>query len=357
MSAESFAATTRPTSQRHAAEPLLQIRGLSKRFVVARNFFGRATSWLSAVDSVDLDVHKGETLALVGESGCGKSTLARLALRLLPASEGSVRFEGMDVLTANRERLREFRRRAQIVFQDPYGSLDPRMKVDAIISEGMSRTEMSAVDRMERVRELLDLVELSPDAAGRYPHEFSGGQRQRISIARALAVNPTFLIADEPVSALDMSVQSIILNLLADLQERLSLTYLFISHDMSVVRHVADRVAVMYLGKLVETAPASEIFENPLHPYTQALLSSVPTLSRRRFSERIVLEGDVPTAVDPPSACRFSSRCFRVIDRCRSEVPPLEASAGNRRQLLACFNYAPLAAGGYEGQGSPGDDR
>jgi peptide/nickel transport system ATP-binding protein/oligopeptide transport system ATP-binding protein len=207
------------------------------------------------------------------------------------------------------------------------------------------------------VREVLDLVELSPDAADRFPHEFSGGQRQRISIARALAVDPVFLIADEPVSALDVSVQSVILNLLSDLQERFGLTYLFISHDMSVVRHVADRVAVMYLGKVVEIAPSAEIFENPLHPYTQALLSSVPTLQRRRFKRRITLQGDVPSAVDPPQACRFAGRCFRAIDRCRAEEPVLEPVAGSSSHELACFNYVPIDADGDEGRRSSGDDR
>jgi oligopeptide/dipeptide ABC transporter ATP-binding protein len=335
------------------AESLLTVRGLGKRFPVARGFWGKPTSWLSAVDGVDLDVRPGETLALVGESGCGKSTLARLVLRLIPATEGTVTYDGMDVLAAKGPELRRFRQQAQLVFQDPYGSLDPRMKVDAIVSEGMSG-DAPAKERRERAAELLDLVELSRDALDRFPHEFSGGQRQRISIARALAVDPTFLIADEPVSALDVSVQSLILNLLRDLQERLSLTYLFISHDMSVVRHVADRIAVMYLGKIVETAPAAEIFDNPLHPYTQALLSSVPTLTRRRFTKRIVLEGDVPTAIDPPAACRFASRCFRVIDRCRAEVPPLEGIAGNAGHRIACFNPEPITVD--EGRGGSGDD-
>jgi peptide/nickel transport system ATP-binding protein/oligopeptide transport system ATP-binding protein len=323
---------------------------------VARSFFGRPTSWLSAVDAVDLEVRQGETVALVGESGCGKSTLARLILKLIPASEGSVTFEGLDVLAAKGPQLRRFRQRAQLVFQDPYGSLDPRMKVDAIVTEGMSRERTTKEERRARVLELLDLVELAPNAVDRFPHEFSGGQRQRISIARALAVDPTFLIADEPVSALDVSVQSRMLNLLSDLQERLNLTYLFISHDMSVVRHVADRVAVMYLGKIVEQGTATEIFENPLHPYTQALLSSVPTLTRRRFTKRIVLEGDVPSAVDPPEACRFASRCFRVIDHCRVEVPPLDGIAGNSAHRVACFNYEPIGADADEGRGSSGDD-
>jgi len=355
MTIDSSAATTPHPSTAPGAEPLLEVRGLGKRFPVTRDWLGRPTSFLSAVDGVDLDVRRGETVALVGESGCGKSTLARLILRLIPASEGTVHFDGVDIIAAKGANLRAFRRSAQLVFQDPYGSLDPRMKVEALVAEGMERTGMTKAEQRARVRELLDLVELSSEAVDRFPHEFSGGQRQRISIARALAVGPTFVIADEPVSALDVSVQSRILNLLADLQERLHLTYLFISHDMSVVRHVADRIAVMYLGKIVETGPAQEILENPLHPYTQALLSSVPTLSRRRFKKRIMLEGDVPSAVDPPQACRFAGRCFRAIDRCRSEVPPLEGVAGNPHQLVACFNYQPIAAVD-EGRGDSGHD-
>ena len=353
---DSSAATTPHPSTASGAEPLLEARGLGKLFPVARDWLGRPTSFLSAVEDVDLDVRRGETVALVGESGCGKSTLARLILRLVPASQGEVRFDGMDVLAAKGDDLQAFRRRAQLVFQDPYGSLDPRMKVEAIVAEGMPREGTTREERRLRVLELLDLVELSSEAADRFPHEFSGGQRQRISIARALAVGPTFVIADEPVSALDVSVQSRILNLLSDLQERLGLTYLFISHDMSVVRHVADRVAVMYLGRVVESGPAQEVFENPLHPYTQALLSSVPTLSRRRFAKRIVLEGDVPTAIDPPAACRFAGRCFRTIDRCRADVPPLEGIAGHADHRVACFNYEPITAGD-EGRGARGDDR
>ncbi len=356
MTTDSSAATTPPPSTAPDAEPLLEVRGLGKRFPVARDWLGRPTSFLSAVDGVDLEVRRGETVALVGESGCGKSTLARLILRLVEPSEGSVRFDGVDVLAARKEGLRAFRRRAQLVFQDPYGSLDPRMKVEAIVSEGMPRAGTTREERRARVLELLDLVELSSEAADRFPHEFSGGQRQRISIARALAVDPTFVIADEPVSALDVSVQSRVLNLLADLQQRLALTYLFISHDMSVVRHVADRVAVMYLGRIVETAPAQEIFDNPLHPYTQALLSSVPTLSRRRFTKRIVLEGDVPSAVDAPPACRFAGRCFRTIERCRHEVPPLEGVAGRPEHLVACFNYEPIVPA-HADRGARGDDR
>ncbi len=339
---ESSAATIPPPSD---SAPLLAIRRLSKRFPVKRDFFGRPTSWLSAVDDVSLDVHRGETLAVVGESGCGKSTLARLVLRLIPATSGSVTYDGVDILTANRAAVRQFRQDAQIVFQDPFGSLDPRMKVEAIVSEGMGHLGLSRRERQRRVEELLDLVQLSTAVRDRLPHEFSGGQRQRISLARALAVNPRFLVADEPVSALDVSMQGQILNLLRDLQERLSLTYLFISHDMSVVRYIADRVAVMYLGKLVEVAPAEELFRNPLHPYTQALLSSVPSLFRSTETRRIVLEGEAPDPVDPPDVCRFAGRCFRAIDVCRQEQPPLDLVPGAEDHWVACFNYAPVAAG------------
>jgi oligopeptide/dipeptide ABC transporter ATP-binding protein len=325
-----------------SAEPLLRLRGVSKRFPAERDVFGRSTRWLSAVDQVDLDVMPGETLALVGESGSGKSTLARLALRLLEPTAGTVEFAGADVTYAGKQELDRFRQQAQIVFQDPVGSLDPRMTVGTIVAEGMGHLKLGRQARRARVAELLELVHLSPDAAKRYPHEFSGGQRQRISIARALAVNPTFIVADEPVSALDVSVQSHILNLLTDLRDELGLTYLFVSHDMSVVRHIADRVAVMYLGQIVETAATEELFENPLHPYTQALLSSVPKLLREGIDRRIVLQGDIPSPIDPPPCCRFAGRCFRSIPRCREEVPRLEIEGPEH--LAACFNPAELAA-------------
>lgn len=328
-----------------AADALLQIRGLSKRFPVAHNFRGQPTSWLWAVDSVDLDLSSGETVALVGESGCGKTTLARLALKLIPASAGSVRFESTDVLSAEGGELRAFRRRAQMISQDPYGSLDPRMTVLDIVAEGLTPRGRSR-ERKNRVAELLDLVELTPDAARRYPHEFSAGQRQRIAIARALAVEPKLLIADEPVSALDVSVQGRILNLLVELQRELELTYLFVSHDLSIVRHVADRIAVMYLGKIVETAPTAELLENPLHPYTQALLSSVPGVPRSSRSGRVVLEGEVPSPIDPPTACRFAGRCFRTIDRCNAMVPLLDSANGTPTHAVACFNPEPLASTG-----------
>jgi oligopeptide/dipeptide ABC transporter ATP-binding protein len=338
------------TPQPSPPEPLLSARGLTKRFPVARDLRGRPTSWLHAVDEIDLDVYPGETLALVGESGCGKSTLARLLVRLLPATAGTVTFDGVEVTNASGRGLRAFRGDAQMVFQDPFGSLDPRMRVGAIIGEGMHGQRLHRAARRARIHELLDYVEMSADALERYPHEFSGGQRQRISIARALAVNPRLLIADEPVSALDVSVQSTILNLLLDLQRELDLTYVFISHDLSVVRHIADRVAVMYLGRIAETAPAEQLMTDPLHPYAQALLSSVPGRARR--GERIKLAGDVPTAVDPTPMCRFAGRCFRALDVCRRVEPQLEPAEQRPGHLVACHNYAPLNGR----QADPGHD-
>jgi peptide/nickel transport system ATP-binding protein len=269
-----------------SADPLLEVRGLTKRFPLARDLLGRPTAWRVAVDEVSLSVERGQTVGLVGESGSGKSTLARLILRLVPASSGTVLFDGFDVTRASAAELHNFRERAQIVFQDPFGSMDPRFKVGEVVAEGMDHLRMSGKARRRRVSELLELVHLPQNAADRFPHEFSGGQRQRISIARALAVNPEFVVADEPVSALDVSMQSQVLNLMRELQTRLGLTYLFISHDMAVVRFMADHVAVMKLGKLVEVAPADEIFQNPKHSYTQSLLDSVPSLLRGLPSQR-----------------------------------------------------------------------
>jgi oligopeptide/dipeptide ABC transporter ATP-binding protein len=324
-----------------ASEPMLSLRGVTKQFPTAWDFFGRPTSWFSAVDDVSVDIRRGETLALVGESGSGKSTLARLILRLIPASGGSVRFEGKDVLALSARELRAFRQQAQIIFQDPFDSLDPRFKASAVVEEGMDHLGLSRSERQKRIAEVLNLVHLPADAALRFPHEFSGGQRQRLSIARALAVNPSFIIADEPVSALDVSMQSQILNLMRELQERLGLTYLFISHDMSVVRHMADRVAVMYLGRVVEIAPADELFDNSLHPYTQALLSSVPSLLKGRPSQRIALPGEANAADSRPN-CRFAGRCFRSLDICRQERPPLQPLDRHPDHWVACFNAAPL---------------
>ncbi|MCO5221578.1 MAG: ATP-binding cassette domain-containing protein [Thermomicrobiales bacterium] len=303
-----------------STEPLLTVNNLVKRFPVATDFFGRSTAFVSAVDDVSLQVQRGETLALVGESGSGKSTLARLVLRLIEPTSGSVRFDGQDVLGSNKGQMQEFRRKAQIIFQDPFESLDPRMKGEVIVAEGMPDSGRSKSERKARVAELLDLVQLPADAARRFPHEFSGGQRQRLSIARALAVDPIFVVADEPVSALDVSMQSQILNLMRDLQDRLGLTYLFISHDMSVIRHMADRVAVMYLGQIVEIGPAVEVFSNPVHPYTQTLLSAVPSL---------IVGGTPPTLLDYEAARAAIGAC--------TGSGSLQAVSGQPDHMVACF--------------------
>jgi oligopeptide transport system ATP-binding protein len=335
-----MSALTRPAEQHHAAEPLVDIRGITKLYPLDSGWLGKKRSWLSALEDVDLTVRRGEILALVGESGSGKSTLARLLIKLIEPTRGEIRYAGENIFALSRPQVRRLRRKVQIVFQDPYSSLNPRHNVRQIVSEGING--MAPRARNARTAELLELVGLSPNIVDRYPHEFSGGQRQRICIARALAVNPEFLILDEPVSALDVSVQSKILNLLADLRDTLQLTYVLISHDLGVVKHVADRVAVLYLGHLVEVAPKKVLFSNPRHPYTQALLSAVPMISsRREKTRRIVLAGEIPTAIDVPERCRFATRCFRPIDVCWKEVPRLEEM--ERDHAAACFNQAPLA--------------
>jgi oligopeptide/dipeptide ABC transporter ATP-binding protein len=335
-----MSALTRPAEQHRAAEALVDIRGLTKLYPLDSGWLGKKRSWLSALEDVDLTVRRGEILALVGESGSGKSTLARLLIKLIEPTRGEIRYEGENIFALSRPQVRRLRRKVQIVFQDPYSSLNPRHTVRQIVSEGIDG--MAPRARNTRTAELLELVGLSPNIVDRYPHEFSGGQRQRICIARALAVNPEFLILDEPVSALDVSVQSKILNLLADLRDTLQLTYVLISHDLGVVKHVADRVAVLYLGHLVEVAPKKVLFSNPRHPYTQALLSAVPMISsRREKTTRIVLAGEIPTAIDVPARCRFATRCFRPIDVCWKQVPHLEEM--ERDHAAACFNQAPLA--------------
>ena len=320
---------------------LLEVEGLVKHFVAARSVFGRATAFVKAVDGVSFAVEAGKTLALVGESGCGKSTVSRLVLRLIEPDAGAVRFEGRDLLTLDDGELRNFRRDAQIIFQDPYASLNPRMTVSQILTEPLALHDLvPAPRRRERVEELLRLVGLEPRFARRYPHEFSGGQRQRIAIARALAVEPKLIICDEPVSALDVSIRSQILNLLRDLQSRLGLAYIFVSHDLAVVKHIADRVAVMNLGVIVETADAEALFAAPRHPYSRALLSAIPLPKPRAKRSRIVLQGEMPSALDPPSGCRFHTRCPYVVEHCRIEVPPLLAdSAGH---ATACHRTAEL---------------
>ena len=324
-------------------DTLLQVRGLVKHFVVRKGLFGSATAHVRAVDGVSFEVGAGRTFAVVGESGCGKSTVARVLLRLIEADAGEIRLGGQDLRALQGEALRRMRSRLQMVFQDPYGSLNPRMTAGAMLAEPLLLHEsLSGAQREARVAELLGLVGLPADAQARYPHEFSGGQRQRLAIARALAARPQVIVCDEPVSALDVSIQAQILNLLADLQQRLGLAYVFISHDLAVVRQVATDIGVMYLGKLVETGPAAEVFRRPRHPYTQALLAAVPVPDPRRRGLDAVVGGDVPSPLAPPSGCAFHTRCPHADARCKAETPALQA-AGQGVQL-ACWHWERVAA-------------
>jgi oligopeptide transport system ATP-binding protein len=320
------------------AEPLLVARGLRKHYPVAGGLFSRGTLAVRALDGVDVTVRAGETLAVVGESGCGKSTLGRCLLRLVEPTAGEVRFDGRDVLGLAAREMRQIRREMQIIFQDPYASLNPRMRVGAIVAEGLEVHRLAqGADKRRRVEELLRQVGLAPEHAERYPHEFSGGQRQRIGIARALAVGPRFIVADEPVSALDLSIQAQVLNLMSDLQEQMGLAYLFISHDLRVVEHISHRVAVMYLGRIVEQAPREALYGNPRHPYTRALLSAVPVPDPRHRPERTPLAGDVPSPLNPPSGCAFHPRCPYAEARCRTETPALIEGAGGH--AVACHVF------------------
>jgi peptide/nickel transport system ATP-binding protein len=318
--------------------PLIEVQHLKKYFPIRKGLLSREVARVHAVDDVTFAVREGETLGLVGESGCGKSTLGRTIVRLLEPTEGSVVFEGRDISKLGRRAMRPLRREMQMVFQDPYASLNPRKRVGSIIGTPLKIHGVERSKRRERVQELLETVGLSPEHYNRYPHEFSGGQRQRIGVARALALNPKLVVADEPVSALDVSIQSQMLNLLDDLQQELRLTYIFIAHDLGVVRHVSNRIAVMYLGKLVELSPAEELYKQPIMPYTEALLSAVPIpdpdLSHQR--ERIVLQGDVPSPINPPSGCRFHPRCRYMTDICKEVEPPLVDYG--RGHLAACHH-------------------
>ncbi len=322
----SHPAATVPETNSNGA--ILEVQDLVKYFPIRKGLLRRTVGQVHAVDGVDLEIKHGETIGLVGESGCGKSTLARTILKLIEPTSGKIVVDGRDITHFKRKQMREVRRQLQIVFQDPYASLNPRMTVRNIVSEPLAihGTGGGRNERNRRVEELLRTVGLSPEHANRFPHEFSGGQRQRIGVARALALNPDLLVLDEPVSALDVSIRAQVINLFESLQREFNLTFLFVAHDLSIVRHVSDRVAVMYLGKIVEIGSRDEIYERPTHPYTQALLSAVPIENpgQRGKRKRIVLEGDVPSPADPPSGCRFRTRCWKAQDICAQVEPPLE---------------------------------
>jgi oligopeptide/dipeptide ABC transporter ATP-binding protein len=323
------------------AEPLLEVSHLVKHFPLTRGVvFRREVGAVRAVDDITFAIAPGETIGLVGETGCGKTTAAKLAVRLIDPTSGSIRFEGEDVGSASGAALKQLRRQVQIVFQDPYSSLNPRRTVGSIIADPLAihGVAQDPGERQARVQELMEQVGLSPEHYNRYPHQFSGGQRQRIGIARALALNPRLVVLDEPVSALDVSIQAQVINLLSELQDELGLTYLLVAHDLSVVRHVSDRIAVMYLGKLMEVGPAKRLFERPIHPYTLSLYSALPIPDPRqgRSRERIVLHGDVPSAVDPPPGCRFHTRCPWATEICREVEPPLVRYPEG--QLSACHH-------------------
>ncbi len=301
---------------------LLSVTNLKKHFPVRRGLFSRVVAHVRAVDDISFHIGEGETLGLVGESGCGKTTAGRTLLRLIEPTAGEIQFNGTDVRASRGRQLRELRQHMQIVFQDPFGSLNPRMTIKGIVEEGLIvHRRGNKQERLELVEKTLEQVGLDPGYINRYPHEFSGGQRQRICVARALALNPRFMVLDEPISALDVSIQSQIINLLVELRETYKLTYLFISHDLSVVEYISDRVAVMYVGEIVETATSEQLYGNPLHPYTRALLSSVPTMDPKSRQKRIILEGDVPSPINPPAGCRFHPRCPQVMDVCKRECP------------------------------------
>jgi oligopeptide transport system ATP-binding protein len=328
---------------------LLEVKGLKKHFPIRSGILKRTTGYVYAVDDISFSVEKGETLGLVGESGCGKSTTGRAVLRLIPPTAGTITFNGVDIMAATRPEMQTLRRDMQIIFQDPYASLNPRMRVRNIVGESLKIHSIGTeAEQQKRVFELLETVGLSVEHAERYPHEFSGGQRQRIGIARALALNPKLIICDEPVSALDVSIRAQVINLLEDLQARFDLTYVFIAHDLSVVKHASDRVAVMYLGKIVEISDSAVLYSSPQHPYTEALLSAVPIPdpTTERARRRIILEGDVPSPANPPTGCVFHPRCPRSQEICSTEMPRLASTgdAGERHEV-ACYFPARFSGG------------
>ncbi len=329
-------AETAPSPVADGQQPLLQVEGLKKHFRVRKALLARNAQYVKAVDGVSFHIDAGETLSLVGESGCGKSTIGRMIMKLIEPTEGAIRVNGRDIAPLSRRQMQPYRKMMQIIFQDPFSSLNPRMTAGDIVGEPMLVHGLAdETERHARVVELFRRVGLRPDQMPRYPHEFSGGQRQRIGIARALALGPSLIIGDEPVSALDVSVQAQVINLMTDLQQEFGLSYLFIAHDLSVVKHISHRIAVMYLGRIVELADCGELFRNPLHPYTEALLSAVPVPNPRKTRKtRIILKGDVPSPIAPPPGCRFNTRCPLAIDRCRVEVPDFREVAP--KHWVAC---------------------
>ena len=317
---------------------LLDVQHLTKRFAAETNFFGKATSHVQAVDDVSFQIRKGEAFGLVGESGCGKTTVGKMLVNLLKPTSGKIVFDGKELTAMKPAERKQYCKDIQLIFQDPYASLNPRMRIGDIIAEPILTNNILPKDKVEdRVNELLECVGLANYMRNRYPHEFSGGQRQRVGIARALAVNPKLIVCDEPVSALDVSIQAQVLNLLDELKEQFGLTYLFIAHGLNVVKHVSDRVGVMYLGKMMEIAPKKALYADPLSPYTQALLSAIPSVDPAAKKERIILEGDVPSPIDPPPGCRFASRCFAKVNGCDEVMPPLVEVKPDH--CVACHRY------------------
>ena len=329
-------------SENNKKQVLVEVKNLKKHFPIMRGVLRRQVGAVQAVDGVTFNIYKGETLGLVGESGCGKSTTGRTILQLLEPTAGQVSYEGQELTALNRNEMRKARRHMQMIFQDPYASLNPRMSVGSIIGEPLQIHNIgNSNSRKERIQELLKVVGLNPYFINRYPHEFSGGQRQRIGIARALATNPSFIVADEPISALDVSIQAQVVNLMDDLKAELGLTYLFIAHDLSMVRYISDRVAVMYLGRIVELSNRNEVFDHPLHPYTQALLSAIPVPDPEKEAkrQRLILEGDVPSPANPPSGCRFHPRCSYATEICKEEDPAFRnLGSDSAPHLVACHH-------------------